>query len=436
MDRFIKSKIEELAGVDFRFQLLATVTNIEKVMNYFNIKEDNLNSDNALEIVKFFNKSNTKLHDSYWVIRTNELDFKKKKQEYINTFVCSSYKHTTRRNIANKFNQEHHGRGYSGWVTIHNNQYYVRSKFEFIFIHYLLNEIYDSSYEINMEDQTFYYNNMSYRPDIFVYKDNKLIKIFEIKYSTKAKNGVEKARVFDEYFKSLNIDFEIIFNQENIIAQYPYILVLFDEWKKTNKQPLNLSGEYNPMYGRKQSEKTKELIRQKCIERNLNPKYKEKCKKTHSHRKWTEENYEQRRIRTEKARIQKNIDDPFETRKCDWCGVEFTCRRSSKKVCCCGSHRLKYRLKYENLIRSTASKESLQNQYKCRILSYAKLIKQKYSKEQLDIGLYDYTVKILKNNGSIPAKFGMYSHVVINYFETFDKFKTILYESSDKNTVD
>lgn len=63
-----------------------------------------------------------------------------------------------------------------------------------------------------MEDKTYYYNDNSYKPDIFIYKNKILLKIVEVKYS---KN--QKYEDFENYFQKIGIDYEIVFKNNNIL---------------------------------------------------------------------------------------------------------------------------------------------------------------------------------------------------------------------------
>ena len=77
-----------------------------------------------------------------------------------------------------------------------------------------------------MESCIYQLKNNSYKPDFIIYDENNEIKnIFEIK-DVKLDDEDEKNEKYKEaikYFKKLNIDYQILYNSQTIVKQYPEI---------------------------------------------------------------------------------------------------------------------------------------------------------------------------------------------------------------------
>lgn len=257
-------KIEALAGFKIR-------RGFDKFLNdalkYFGL-DKNINEKQAQEVILFINKSHSKLSESYWILRTNKQknEYSPIIESYRNNLVESSYKHTNRKTVQSDFNKKNYSRGYSGWIKIRNEKIYVRSKNEYIYLIYF-DKVLPLNWKIKSEERIYHYKDYSYKPDFFIYNDeNKLIKIYEIKDNKKSIG--KKYKIFEEFFEKNKIEFEIVHNSNLILKQNPEIKSLFTKWK--NKYaiiPKDMSGENNPMYGVKQSKKTKRLISEKAKKR-------------------------------------------------------------------------------------------------------------------------------------------------------------------------
>lgn len=265
---------------------------IDKALLFFNIKNiQEISKQDAEKIIKFINKSNTKLHESYYALRTNltKEEYMPLVKQYGGDWVKTSYKYTNRSTTAKKHNSLYKSRGYSGYVEINNIKYYCRSSVEYVYLLYLCMYKYNKTYyRVEMENIIYHFNDISYKPDIFIYQDNVLIKIYEIK-SDKTYLQDEKYHQAILYFKQIGIDYEIIDNLSDILKSYPDIKNKLKEWKIENALiHHDMRGKNNPMYGIKHSDKTKEKIRNAAKERFANEayryRYKELMKRVNTNR--------------------------------------------------------------------------------------------------------------------------------------------------------
>jgi RNA polymerase-binding transcription factor DksA len=399
-------EIENISGLKIRF-----VKFLQPALKYFNIEDDieKLNIDNSIKLVEFINSSNSKLSESYWILRT-DLD-KKEYDKYINVykenFIKSAYSKTNRRNVQRKFNKKNFSRGYSGWLEINGIKYYCRSKNEFIYMQYL-NKLYPVSegFKILTENKIFYIDDFSYKPDIFIYYNDILIKIYEIKgkYDV-VDNKYEK---FSKYFKEINIDYEIVKNSVYILKTNLDIKNKLIEWLKTEASiNVSVSGELNPRYGVKCSDKTKDLIKNKAKERCKDKNYikmmSESAKLSYINNPELSKNISER----QKKRYNKN-----HYKICGVCGKEFYIEnlRINRYMKTCND---------EKCLKEYRQKSS----YIKKIIEYSKIIFDKNN----DITYDEYIIelnKIKSKNFNIN-----YSTTINKYFGSFEKLKEIVYEN-------
>jgi len=258
-----KDELEYIAKIKFRRGFDKFIDN---AINHFNFKE--LDESNAQTIINFINASNSRLSESYWILRTNynKDEYTPLMEIYKTDFINSSYTNSNRRSVNRKFIEKYNSRGYSGYINIRGNDLFIRSSHEFIYLHYF-DKIIDSNFRISCEDKIFYYKDYAYKPDVFVYdNNNSLIEIIEIK-SNEFKMD-DKYELFIKYFKKIKIKFTIFSNSNDILKQHPDINQRLKKWKQeyiTTHD--NMVGKNNPMYGLKHSEKTKKLISEKAKER-------------------------------------------------------------------------------------------------------------------------------------------------------------------------
>lgn len=266
--------LEKIASDKIRFKRFKNEDYIHRACTYFNINLNNCTCTDANNIVKFINQSNSKCHISYWILRTDlHLDeIKLKVDEYKKSFVTSSYKYVTRKTVSTKFTTKYKSRGYSGYTTVRNTQYYCRSKNEFLTIHYL-DKILPNKYHIKYEGTVYVFGNISYKPDYFIYdENNKLIYVLEIKGSKQ--EIVDKYLYFQRELSKIDIKLDFIHDIQKVVRHNFDIQNKLKSWLNNNQhQQINHVGKNNPRYGTICSESTKQLIGQKARERSKDIQY-------------------------------------------------------------------------------------------------------------------------------------------------------------------
>ena len=240
-------------------------------------------------------------------------------------------------------------RGYSGYYEIKGKKYFCRSSVEFVYLLYLYKIYVDDRYRIEMEDKIFYCDDYSYKPDFFVYENEKLTRIIEIKYNKRqieVENNENRYKSFLKYFNKISIQYDIVYKNDINLKEFPDIKIELEKWKKENINGNILDGEKNPMWGRKHSEKTKKLIgdktRERCKDSNYLKKFKKSVKKTDEQK---DKCRKSALARESKKREIKLLNDPLEKRNCVICNKEFIVNKSSVKVTCKSSCTFKYNYK-------------------------------------------------------------------------------------------
>lgn len=315
-----------------------------------------------------------------------------------------------------EFVKENRSRGYSGWVEIDGDNYYCRSSIEFIYLHHYLNKYKkENGYIIKMEDKIFFFNGLKYKPDIFLYHNNILIKIIEIKYNKKQFNdNFDKYNQFEEYAKKINIEYEIQYKNNKIIT--PFIKDKLKKWIESNRS-INIDGKNNPMYGMVHSEETKKLIGLKTKERFKDIEYVEYFK---SRVKKTEEQKENSRNSALKRHfiIKKEKYGEIVDKKCIICGDYFKDYEKNKKITCKNS--CSFKLKYsEGKIKINPNPIK---SYSTKIIKYLYIYKDDIIKINNFIEFYEYVNK-LKKKSLIPKTLGLSENTINKYFKSFEAFK-------------
>lgn len=209
-------------------------------------------------------------------------------------------------------------RGYSGYY----NGVYLRSFLEFAYAFYLDSKNKQWGYE----EKIFDLQGVSYKPDFYIYEKDELVKIVEVKGDGNYKVGKEKV---DKFVEMYNIPIQLITEKDLVQiyrAEMPMRLhSLRKQWieKYDAKLVQLVDGKNNPMYGKKHSKKTKELIGKKASERMQNKEY------AHSIvEKLIQSNRENNFASCRGERSER------ETRKCLKCNTEFVVTVHSKKIYC------------------------------------------------------------------------------------------------------
>ncbi len=405
----MKYIIEEKSGIKIRkgYEKL-----IFKTLEYFQIKICDIKEEESIKIVNFINSSNSKLSDSYWVLRADKKyeEYCGLMNQYRNNFFESSYKNTSRRNITRKFRKKYNSMGYTGYTTIGDNRFYCRSKNEFIYIHYL-HELYkDKIYKIEYEDKIFYINDISYKPDYFLYENNILVKIFEVKHQYKQVDFED----FISFFKDIGIEFVVLNSSNHILKRYPNIREKMNHWINEIATIENDNrGVNNPRYGVKCSDETKKIISEKAKDRFKDEEYLKKISNGVKESYILNPELTKGISERQKKRYENN-----HFKKCVYCGETFyieNLRGYKKKYC--DSIRCK-EMNHEKI------RMNMLNNYINNIKKYSKMIirdnfDMKYS-EFLQIS------KEFKNKGFIPKKFSLNISTIDKYFGSFEKMIEII----------
>lgn len=167
-------------------------------------------------------------------------------------------------------------RGYGGFYK----NVYLRSSLEFAYAYYLdsLNKVWE--YEKEIYDL----ENYSYKPDFFIYEDNKLVEIVEIKGEGNFILGEEKVRCLQDKIgvKIVLLTYKDILKlyQEKMPIRYHKAKdIWINEYGASLQNNYN-TGKMNPMYGVKQKEATRAIIGEKARIRFQDPEYKKRFKES------------------------------------------------------------------------------------------------------------------------------------------------------------
>ena len=371
----MRNFIENLSGLKIRN---GYEKHIEKTLLFFNFNINNVSKQDAINVVKFINSSNSKMTESYYILRTKLIksEYIKEIKKNAKKFSDCAYSNKSRNEVSSEFNKKYYSRGYSGWFILNDKKYYARSSIEFIYLQYLLN-LYPNSI-FKQESKVYYLPliNVSYKPDIFEYIDKKLVRIYEIKSSLNDFEDIKYIE-FEKYAKTIGIEYVKLYKSNDIINEHLWIKNKLNEWKlkiKNNKSNISMDGQNNPMYGVKQKETTKKLIGDKCKIRNNNKEYKEKCSKS------IKESYknnpeikikisESRKNRFAKIREEYNLINPFEEKLCIICNKKFNVRINNNKQTCSGGCTLKNKLR-NGFKRKSATPEQNKIGYTKKIINF------------------------------------------------------------------
>lgn len=211
------------------------------------------------KIASFVNGSNSKVSTAYWVCR--DLDLSKQK-EYKKRFIESAYTNISRNETARKINlKTGNSFGYCGWTEIMPNgkKYYCRSTPEYVFVNWYFS-FYPTG-NLKYEQKLFLFSNFNYKPDFFEYDNKeKLIKIYEIKSDDRFLLD-EKYPIIKDYFKSIKIDYDVVYDIDDKIKQVDGLAERIDGWKLNSNIQNNCAGEKNPRYCGKTDQEIEDIIR-------------------------------------------------------------------------------------------------------------------------------------------------------------------------------
>lgn len=326
-----------------------------------------------------------------------------------------------------EFVKRNNSRGYSGWVYIGENKFYCRSSVEFIYLYHFTDRYKsEDGYRVEMEKFIFQCGDEKYKPDFLIYRDNILVKVFEIKSDkTQAirEGKLKKYEIFKDYFNQLKIDFEICYKDSKILTND--ISIKLNKWKNEIRIT-KLDGDNNPMFGMKHSNESKIKIGQKTTERCKDPEYinflKSRMVKTDSQK-------ENIRISAFKRHDREKLEKygPIIVRNCVICDSEFECREKSLKVTCKNSCTFKFRYKNGEIRKGGDGLKS----FKTRIIR--NLLPFNADIQKLSINEFILFVKQLKIKGDIPKTFGISFNTINKYFNDFEILKKELNYENNEN---
>lgn len=160
--------------------------------------------------------------------------------------------------------------GYSGFYK----ENFIRSSYEYVYC-IILEKL---KLKYTVEEKIYTLDDNKYKPDFHIYKNNKLIKIVEIKSSKpsevlKAKNKINKLK------EIVDVPVELLQYKDLkklCLGLNLNINDLINNWKENSiGRNINIR-ELNPMFSKQHSLKTKQLIGKKAHDRAKNPKYRKK----------------------------------------------------------------------------------------------------------------------------------------------------------------
>lgn len=233
-------------------------------------------------------------------------------------------------------------RGYIGYhTTWDNKKVFLRSKAEFIYARVLDHE----KIPYKMECVRYIVDDKTYKPDFFIFdsKYEKILKIVETKGLDAKKVATEYMNRYKAYFESIGIEYEVIWKYQSLVTKYN----LHDDiqnwiFKSVSEYDFvpDTRGENNPMYGKTHTIETKNIIGDKCRERNIDPEYRKKNSEAQkaffNSAKGMERRKELsafRKLLVEQKRRELDLKDPMIEKKCIECGSIFIERTSSKCLC-------------------------------------------------------------------------------------------------------
>ena len=230
------------------------------------------------------------------------------------------------------------GRGYCGYhIGYFGQKVYCRSNLEKVFC-LLLDE---EKIPYLCEKQVFYFGDVSYKPDFFIYEDEKfekLIKIVEIKGSEDEKENYDK--LFISEFSKIGIKWECkIINVGKFREKFKDEI----EEHKKNSNSYIMTGERNPRFGMECSKEFCKKHSKTMIEKWKDPDFRSKVientrkgmaspeirKKMRDARKISGKKQKEE---SEHKRIRKFGN--FENRKCSFCGKFFKIREKIERNYC------------------------------------------------------------------------------------------------------
>jgi hypothetical protein len=226
-------------------------------------------------------------------------------------------------------------RGYIGYhTTWDNKRFFLRSKAEFIYAKML--DIEKIPYKI--ECATYEFRGIGYKPDFFIFDHTYSIikKIVEIKGQDDKKIALKYLDNYKQFFNSLGIHYEVIWNFRGIITKYN-LKNDIENWIQRSLDVYDfvsdVSGQNNPMYGKTHKSSTIEIIKQKAIQRQTQ-EYRDQNSKRLKEFFQSESGIKRRQQISEQRKLYSIINNPIVSKSCKKCGNIFQSKQKTQKQFC------------------------------------------------------------------------------------------------------
>lgn len=306
-------------------------------------------------------------------------------------------------------------RGYIGYHTTWDGiKVFLRSKAEFIYARVLDHE----KIPYKLECVIYKIDGKNYKPDFFIFDSNyeRILKITEIKGLDDKKTALDYISKFKEYFTSIGIEYDAIWKYQAIVTKYN-LKPEIDEWVERSIQAYDFisdsRGENNPMYGMKHSTYTKNLISQKCKERNTDPEYRQRNSDSIRAFFNSDAGIIQKTHISERQKLLHSIKNPIIEKQCMHCGNVFNQKLKGNGFC---NFKCLRTWKYKNIPDYGKHKHAQGDSYKKQIITYSKKIIDYYS---IDLCTYlenlDMYTRNAKVDNIIPKYKGITIHTLKRY---------------------
>lgn len=307
------------------------------------------------------------------------------------------------------------GRGYCGWFTKKNGEeVFLRSKLEFIYAKYLdLNNI-----DFLMEKEIFNINGKKYKPDFFIYKDDAIKKIIEIKGNSTLKE--QYLFLYKEFFVNKGIEYAVLCDTDlkDYVKKYDIDINKWIDFSIETQEIADVKGKNNPRYGFHLSEKEKEYQRNLCKKRFEDKAF--RIKHQESIREAMTPSVRKKISEARKNRPKKVYE--YENKICCICNKIFKVRKNSSiNITTCSGKCLHIKRKKEGLLNySTGSK--LHTSYKARLIKESKKFIYNYiSGNNLKLE-WDLIIDKVKKENIIPKNLGISLNTINKVFSNFDNY--------------
>jgi hypothetical protein len=226
-------------------------------------------------------------------------------------------------------------RGYIGYhTTWDNKRVFLRSKAEFIYARML--DIEKIPYKL--ECCTYDIRGIRYKPDFFIFDSTytTITKIVEIKGLDDKATALRYLASYKDFFNSIGIDYEVVWKFQGIVAKYE-LKKEVEAWVQKSIETYDhisdVSGESNPMYGKKHKASTVELIRQKALLRQTEDYRKHNSERQKEYFK-TQDGIERRQRISEQRKAYNRQHNPVVNKNCKECNSDFESKYKSNREFC------------------------------------------------------------------------------------------------------